>query len=287
MGPRSISKSARTLDKIRGSVKDPVGDGTIGTPSGKRRTTAVTVRPRRGGAAAFGQRGFAMIAFLSMLAIITAYFIVNTLGASRNFTASNRNNNAKVLNQAKQALIGYVAQQAAEASEKNPGRFPCPEAINNVGTSSEGISAPFIGTLGPPPIPSTPSCAPVGVPVGVGRLPWRTLGIDKLLDAAGEPLWYVVSPGIWGPAEQFNITYDQFRHAGVSYRRWSSKCRRGADYCAGSGNERADFSGLYAVNQVRTVPSSTINPQNYIECFNTGTSSFATTAPSASSTTKS
>lgn len=29
----------------------------------------------------------------------------------------------------------------------------------------------------------------------VGRLPWRTLSLDKLTDAAGEPLWYVVSPG--------------------------------------------------------------------------------------------
>jgi hypothetical protein len=29
----------------------------------------------------------------------------------------------------------------------------------------------------------------------VGRLPWRTLGLGKLVDAAGEPLWYVVSPG--------------------------------------------------------------------------------------------
>ncbi|HEX6528749.1 MAG TPA: hypothetical protein VF004_02950, partial [Burkholderiales bacterium] len=27
-----------------------------------------------------------------------------------------------------------------------------------------------------------------------GRLPWRTLGIDKLVDAGNEPLWYAVSP---------------------------------------------------------------------------------------------
>ncbi|HEY6506664.1 MAG TPA: hypothetical protein VIY56_01545, partial [Vicinamibacterales bacterium] len=29
----------------------------------------------------------------------------------------------------------------------------------------------------------------------VGRLPWRTLGLDRLVDDAGEPLWYVVSSG--------------------------------------------------------------------------------------------
>ena len=26
-------------------------------------------------------------------------------------------------------------------------------------------------------------------------MPWRTLGIDKIVDSAGEPLWYAVSPG--------------------------------------------------------------------------------------------
>jgi hypothetical protein len=35
-GPSVNLKIGQTLDKIRGSVKDPVGDGTIGTPSGKR-----------------------------------------------------------------------------------------------------------------------------------------------------------------------------------------------------------------------------------------------------------
>ncbi|HMH20017.1 MAG TPA: hypothetical protein VK572_17910, partial [Burkholderiales bacterium] len=225
-------------------------------------------RPRRGGTAAFGQRGFAMIAFLSMLAIITAYFIVNTLGASRNFTASNRNNNAQVLNQAKQALIGYVAQQAAEAGENYPGRFPCPEASSNVGTSSEGISAP---------VPSTPLC------VMVGRLPWRTLGIDKLLDAAGEPLWYVVSPGIWAlqnsspsqpPTLKINsntpgsLTVDGQANAAVALI-----------IAPGPAMSVQASPGCTAVNQVRTVPSPSIIPLNYIECFSSG---FTTTAPSAS-----
>src|SRR2546427_11020112 len=72
---------------------------------------------------------------------------------------------------------------AAQSGENNPGRFPCPEGAALVGTSAEGISAPYVGP------PNAPTCA------AVGRLPWRTLGLDKLVDSSAEPLWDVESPG--------------------------------------------------------------------------------------------
>jgi hypothetical protein len=87
-----------------------------------------------------------------------------------------REHNAKALAQAKQALIGWLALNAA-GTDANPGRLPCPEAPGDYGTVNEGRAA------GNCTLPA------------VGRLPWRTLGLDKLTDAAGEPLWYVVSPG--------------------------------------------------------------------------------------------
>src|SRR3979490_2697037 len=98
------------------------------------------------------------------------------------FTASNRNHNALVLSQAKQALIGYVAMNAAQSGENNPGRFPCPDGVALAGPKAEGISAPYVG---PPNAPTRAT---------VGRLPWRTLGLDKLVDSSAEPLWYAVSP---------------------------------------------------------------------------------------------
>jgi hypothetical protein len=62
-----------------------------------------------------------------------------------------------------------------------PGRLPCPESTGNAGGSNEGIRAG--------------NCAPgFAANKNIGRLPWRSLGIDKLVDAAGEPLWYAVSP---------------------------------------------------------------------------------------------
>jgi len=121
------------------------------------------------------------MALLAMLAVVVmgvAYTLASRLNAASRFIAVDREYNGKVLNQAKQALIGYVAQEAAKAGENNPGRLPCPEAGAFFGDpAQEGIAA------GNCTLPA------------VGRLPWRTLGLDKLVDANTEPLWYVVSSG--------------------------------------------------------------------------------------------
>ena len=123
------------------------------------------------------QRGAALLAMVAIVVMGVSYTLVSRLNAASRFIAVDREYNGKVLNQAKQALIGFVAQQAALAAQNNPGGLPCPEAPGNFGTSNEGIAA------GNCTLPA------------VGRLPWRTLGLDKLVDAAAEPLWYVVSAG--------------------------------------------------------------------------------------------
>lgn len=123
------------------------------------------------------QKGAALMVLLAIIVVGTSYLLVSHLNRPGGFTAARSEHNGKVLNQAKQALIGHVAQLAAQQGEDNPGRLPCPEAPGNFGTTNEGIAA------GNCTLPA------------IGRLPWRTLGLDKLVDAAGEPLWYVVSPG--------------------------------------------------------------------------------------------
>jgi len=134
------------------------------------------------------QRGMALLGLLAVAVMVFAYVLTSRLNAASRFVGIDRVHNAKVLNRAKQALIGYMAQQAALAGENDPGHLPCPEAPGNFGTSNEGIEASF--------------CAAPAV----GRLPWRTLGIDKLVDSAGEPLWYVVSIGWHRPNSTTNLT---------------------------------------------------------------------------------
>ena len=114
---------------------------------------------------------------LTVLVLGVAWFGVSQLAASANFALASRERNAETLGRAKAALVGYVAQRAARNGENNPGRLPCPEAPGSAGGANEGVAA------GNCTLPA------------VGRFPWRTLGIEKLVDSASEPLWYAVSPG--------------------------------------------------------------------------------------------
>jgi hypothetical protein len=123
------------------------------------------------------QSGAALLALLALIVLAISWYLVATLTAGGNYTAAARNRNAAVMQRAKLALIGYVARQAVLAAERNPGRLPCPEARGYAGGPNEGIAAG--------------SCT---LPA-LGRLPWRTLGLDEPVDAYGEPLWYAVSPG--------------------------------------------------------------------------------------------
>ena len=89
---------------------------------------------------------------------------------------------AIALAQAKEALIAYAAtykdthDDPGSSSYTVPGYLPCPD-------------------LGPP-ASRRPGCAGscgsslVSV---MGRLPWKTLGLDALKDGSGECLWYAVS----------------------------------------------------------------------------------------------
>jgi hypothetical protein len=124
------------------------------------------------------QRGMALMALLAVAVMVYASVLTSRLNAASRFVGVDRGHNAMVLARGKRALIGYVALQASLPGENNPGRLPCPEAGAYFGDpAQEGIAAP--------------NCT---LPA-VGRLPWRTLGLEKLADADAEPLWYVVSPG--------------------------------------------------------------------------------------------
>jgi hypothetical protein len=123
------------------------------------------------------QSGIALLGLLAVAVMVFAYVLTTRLNAASRFVGISRDHNAAVLAQAKRALIGWMAINAA-GSDANPGRLPCPEAPGYFGDpAQEGIAA------GNCTLPAA------------GRLPWRTLGLEKLADASGEPLWYVVSSG--------------------------------------------------------------------------------------------
>lgn len=119
---------------------------------------------------------------VGLLFLTAAWFAVSALAKVAPSTPDREANTGVALQAAKQALLAYVALKAAESTESSPGRLPCPERRDQPGTVNEGIAAPF------------PGYTPCD---GVGRLPWKTLGIDQMRDGYGEPLWYAVATGTW------------------------------------------------------------------------------------------
>ena len=226
--------------------------------------------PRRNSRA---QHGAALLAMLAVVVLMFAYFLTSRFQSAAGVAAVQREHNAKVLNQAKQALIGWMALNAAQ-TDNNPGRLPCPEGVNNIGSPSEGIAAP---TIAPPPTPPSPNCSVVG------RLPWRTLGLDKLVDAAAEPLWYAVSPGwaLQSSGTQLSINSDSLGAMVVDGQAAPNQVVA-LIVAPGPAMTVQAAPGCPARAQSRGAPAPSIDPADYLECFNAGTPAFFTVGPATS-----
>lgn len=223
------------------------------------------------------QTGIVLIAMLAVIMMSAAWFTVRSVAAlPGDYTARNRAQNAAVLARAKAALMGHVALQAAKAGETDPGRFACPEAPGNIGGTSEGAAATYC---------SLPA---------IGRFPWRTIGTDKFLDAAGEPLWYVVASGWSYPNSaavgklgiNSNCTFQDVTalypcNAGLLTVD-ATKDTVALIIAPGPAINEFASTGCTARVQARAAPSPAIDPLDYLECYNTATSSFVTKGVSTS-----
>ena len=113
----------------------------------------------------YKQQGFIAILALVLISLTAIAFIFNAINLS-NFKEARISKTGKALVQAKEALIGFSV-----GSDDMPGALPCPDT-NNDGVTSSSCSASS----------------------SIGRLPWKTLGLDDLRDGDGECLWYAISP---------------------------------------------------------------------------------------------
>lgn len=205
------------------------------------------------------------------LIILTVVLVLGGMGvllgalniATSNTTATQRAKSGHALAEAKLALLGYAAAQAS--TDTYPGRLPCPEAAGYYGdAANEGIASGFC-TL-----------------PAVGRLPWRTLGLSKLTDGYGEPLWYVVSPGFALPSSGASVSINSNTAAQLTLD--------GADTAAvaliiapGAPMNVQSATGCSARVQSRT--ASPPDLRDYLECENATSpadATFATTGPSTS-----
>ena len=222
------------------------------------------------------QRGIALLALIAVLVIGGTWYLVSSLQQlSANRTVAERVKNAEVLNRAKQALIGYVIAQANHANENNPGALPCPEA-----------PASFNATNGTDGRVNTGGCAGPAV----GRFPWRTIGTDKLVDAAGEPLWYVVSAGWAVTCSTCTTTINSNTAGQLTVDAVAPASLPSADtvialiIAPGLPFSVPAATGCTAYSQARAQTSGVApDVRNYLECDNAnGDASFVTTGPSGS-----
>lgn len=224
------------------------------------------------------QVGAAMILFLTVLVLGVAWYTVGALGKAARSEADKEIATGKALQAAKLALLAYVARNAADSSEDHPGRLPCPEHEWHVGLpGKEGVMGPSVGL--PSPGWGTGNCA------SIGRLPWRTLGVDQIRDGSGELLWYAVTPGIWSllaSATTLNInpgTLGQLDVDGQANAAAAVIIAPGAPLNT-QGEPGTPVAPCAKVNQMgagrNTAPLATAN---FLECGNTS-GSYSTTATS-------
>lgn len=138
-------------------------------------------RARRAGPAG-RDRGFALIAFVLLVVMVSAYVIAAQLNRTNSELARFREDRTMdALRQAKTALIAHAASEEWQLYKAlpsvppvayvQPGALPCPDQDND---GDADCLLPLTSSM-------------------IGRLPWKTLGIADLRDASGEQLWYALS----------------------------------------------------------------------------------------------
>jgi hypothetical protein len=217
-------------------------------------------RPRGRPATSRRQRGVALIITVLILVLGVSWMLVSALSSWLNPAATNSAHNGEVLGLAKSALLGYV--EADAMNDKNPGSLPCPEPAAYVGTANAGIAA------GNCTLPA------------VGRLPWRTLGLDELFDASGQPLWYVVSPAWALPNSTATLTIN-FSTQGQLTVDGQANAAVALIIAPGPALDIQASANCTARNQTRTTTPP--DYRDYLDCQNaSGTGSFATSGPTGS-----
>lgn len=193
------------------------------------------------------QQGAALILFVTVMVLGVAWYAIGAFGRAAPTIAEREIKTGLALRAARQALMAYITQYAARSGTAEPGQLPCPESV----------------TLANPGEAST-SCS--NAVATVGRLPWKTLGIEQLRDGDGEPLWYVLSPGFRSPPINFANT-GQLTYNGVANSAVALIIAPGrALNTLSAGTPPAGCANVS--QQVATRNSASLNLANFLECGN-------------------
>lgn len=127
------------------------------------------------------QHGVALLILMLILVISSSIFLFSIIsGNSEKFEHDKKTSLA--LAEAKNALLSYAVSvnlihSGCGSSCPRPGDLPCPD------TNNDGVAEVSCGN----------AAGTTGQSSRIGRLPWKTLGLEDLRDGNGDRLWYAVS----------------------------------------------------------------------------------------------
>src|SRR5690349_2873101 len=221
------------------------------------------------------QRGFALILMAMVVIMGITWYALSAIGKAAPQGYERDQVTAAALKKAKEALLAYVVTAAAMTTDSidsrhaNPGRLPCPESLSHPGTTNEGVAADLTSGY---------TCGTVG------RLPWKSLGVDQIRDGYGEPLWYAVPLGTWAktasattltinPGLANQLTYDGTANSVVAVI-----IAPGAGLnTTGAGTPSGSCNGFATVNQLTSTRNSVpLLAANYLECGNATGANYTT-----------
>ncbi len=120
-----------------------------------------------------------------MTLLIVSSFTISHLNQSKENVLQNKisdnQHNARILAEAKAALLGFASGYSKIHKGEPLGYLPCPNDKN----LNDPIKKKEIGQANPPCDSNQKNV--------LGCLPWKTLGLQQLKDSSGNDLWYAVS----------------------------------------------------------------------------------------------
>ena len=122
------------------------------------------------------EHGVALLTLVAVIALGAAVALI-AMATPQSLDLKREDVTRASLAKAKDALIAYAATYGDSHPGQVHGYLPCPD-LGSAGIGGEG------GAEG--------SCGGSNVTV-IGRLPWKTLGVEPPRDGSGECLWYAVS----------------------------------------------------------------------------------------------
>jgi len=144
------------------------------------------------------QHGGALI-ILVLVLLLAGTAVIFSVISGNNAKFERDKKTLAVLAEAKTALLGYASTRNLTPSGcgpscPRPGDLPCPDTNNDgVAETSCGNAAGNSGQIS-----------------RLGRLPWKTLGLDDLRDGNGDRLWYAVSNRFKQNTRAFPLNSDTF-----------------------------------------------------------------------------